>query len=666
MSNPKKTRNPQNARQNVSTNPDMEQRRKLAEDLDAQGIYPPAWTTATRAPWSRQAVYRQTGFHDSAKHFIANGELYERANNPVLNPSPEQAAESLKAYLGQAAKPIHEIVPAEQVPLTHPVGRPIAPQSPEQAASMAKLLAEQNVNHETWHQGDPVPPAMQKWIIANGYKTSDIYQGPDGWHYQRNERTLESPEVTRLRLAEAARQTPQNAANVITGTNPDPANAKVAEKILAHWNADTEAPANPEPKSPQPPSVPLSPANDNSKAKDDEKLKAGTSPNSSHQASPLSPQGEAILAGMETAMPPSLENDIRLAQADSGPKSAQKTSIPTAPSADQSVNPSNSGSVSSEGKMMPSEVSSASDGKAPDAVPAQYLNEKAAGHEPWPSIPDDWMTTDQTGKPILTSEASKKLDDYRVYMNGFVGQLKTHPEFHAGIGIDDPSLTVSLLRRYLNPPANPQDRDKSAVIPATDALRQQATVKSAIEGLHNHISNWLTNPSFTSRNSEQIVSKILHLKDGQAIEAPASWSGQTSKFDDAAAGIGALISGDSKNLDSLAALNAVTVDGKALAKVSRTGDRYFVTVDLNNKLHDIYDFGSSGQYVTDKMTHSMRLPDVDLGMLALLAETGRAKPFPVEAHWNSRLTAEIVRVPQAGRIRSPSTFALKNAQWTAE
>jgi hypothetical protein len=214
----------------------MEQRRKLAVELDAQGIYPPAWTTATRAPWSKQAVYRQTGFHDSAKHFLSHGELYERANNPALTPSPEQAAESLKAYLGQAAKPIHEIIPIDQVPLAHPVGQPMTPDSPEQAAAMAQLLAAQNVNHETWHQGDPVPPAMQKWITANGYKTSDIYQGPDGWHYQRNEKTLESPEMTKLRLAEAMQQSPKDAANTITGASPDPANAKVAEKILADWH----------------------------------------------------------------------------------------------------------------------------------------------------------------------------------------------------------------------------------------------------------------------------------------------------------------------------------------------------------------------------------------------------------------------------------------------
>jgi hypothetical protein len=220
----------------------MEQRRRLAEELDAQGIYPPAWTTATRAPWSKQAVYRQTGFHDSAKHFIANGELYERANNPALTPSAKQAAESLKAYLGQEAKPIHEIVPIDQVPLTHPVGRPLTPQSPEEAAAMAKLLAEQAVNHETWHQGDPVPPAMQKWITANGYKTSDIYQGPDGWHYQRNERTLESPEITKLRLAEAAQQPTQQAADAVTGAASDPANAKMAQKILVDWHKAGEIP----------------------------------------------------------------------------------------------------------------------------------------------------------------------------------------------------------------------------------------------------------------------------------------------------------------------------------------------------------------------------------------------------------------------------------------
>ncbi|HEY4163117.1 MAG TPA: hypothetical protein VGM59_08640 [Dongiaceae bacterium] len=101
---------------------------------------------------------------------------------------------------------------------------------------MAQLLAGQNVNHETWHQGDPVPPAMQKWITANGYKTSDIYQGPDGWHYQRNEKTLESPEIMNLRLAEAAQQPVKQAADIVTGASPDPANAKVTEKILADWH----------------------------------------------------------------------------------------------------------------------------------------------------------------------------------------------------------------------------------------------------------------------------------------------------------------------------------------------------------------------------------------------------------------------------------------------
>ena len=62
-----------------------EKRLKLAEALDAQGIYPPAWAQAQRAPWRDQKRYRQTGSYDADRHFLAAEQLYDRAH-PAQRP----------------------------------------------------------------------------------------------------------------------------------------------------------------------------------------------------------------------------------------------------------------------------------------------------------------------------------------------------------------------------------------------------------------------------------------------------------------------------------------------------------------------------------------------------------------------------------------------------
>jgi hypothetical protein len=112
----------------------------------------------------------------------------------------------------------------------------------------------------------------------------------------------------------------------------------------------------------------------------------------------------------------------------------------------------------------------------------------------------------------------------------------------------------------------------------------------------------------------------------------------------------------------LAALGHVGISGDAVAKVTRMNGRYFVTVDLKNVLHDTYDFGKNNQTPTNLELADMHLPKVDFQMLALLAETGRAKPFDIQSSWNSQFTAELV--PFSGI--APYRFFLKNGRWTTE
>lgn len=220
----------------VKSDPHWEKRLKLAEDLDAQGVYPPAWTKAQRAPWRDQESYRQTGSYDASRHFLARGQLYDRAN-PDLTPSRAQAEESLKAYVGEPRKPVAETVPVHEVPLEHPAGRPYIPASKAEAEEKAKLLARQGVNHRTWRDGDALPSDLDQWIKTNGYKTSDIYQGPDDYHYRHNDITrTEEPEVTALRLKHNGERKMQDIAE-----GPDPAEPHVVRHITDDWLKEARA-----------------------------------------------------------------------------------------------------------------------------------------------------------------------------------------------------------------------------------------------------------------------------------------------------------------------------------------------------------------------------------------------------------------------------------------
>ena len=214
----------------VKPDPLWEKRLKLAEELDAQGIYPPAWTQAQRAPRRDQEDFRRSGTYDADRHFLAAGQLYDRAH-PALTPSRAQADESLKAYVGEPHKPLAETIPVHEVPLQHPVGQPYIPTSKADAEEKAKLLARQNVNHLTWHDGDALPGHLDQWIKTNGYKTSDIYQGPDGNHYLHNEVTrTEAPDVVALRLKHNSEQTMREIAD-----GPDPAEPHIVRQIADDW-----------------------------------------------------------------------------------------------------------------------------------------------------------------------------------------------------------------------------------------------------------------------------------------------------------------------------------------------------------------------------------------------------------------------------------------------
>jgi hypothetical protein len=149
--------------------------------------------------------------------------------------------------------------------------------------------------------------------------------------------------------------------------------------------------------------------------------------------------------------------------------------------------------------------------------------------------------------------------------------------------------------------------------------------------------------------------KTLNLKDGETIEIPSHWDASTSD----GGMLGTRLISDNDSTDGLAALGHVGVSGNAVAKVTRVNGRYFVTVDVENTLHDTYDFGKNNQTPTNLALRHMNLPEVDFEMLALLAETGRAKPFDVQSSWNSQFTAELVPFSDI----PPYRFFLRNKHW---
>ena len=76
-----------------------------------------------------------------------------------------------------------------------------------------------------------LPSDLDQWIKTSGYKTGDIYRGPDGFHYRHNEATrTEAPDVIALRLKHNGEQTMREIAD-----EPDPAEPHIVRHIADDW-----------------------------------------------------------------------------------------------------------------------------------------------------------------------------------------------------------------------------------------------------------------------------------------------------------------------------------------------------------------------------------------------------------------------------------------------
>lgn len=368
-------------------------------------------------------------------------------------------------------------------------------------------------------------------------------------------------------------------------------------------------------------------------------------PTAGQELATLSPGGSAILAPMKRVDRDDRKYPQVLAKLDDGAANDASPATPKSPSL-QDTGPY---------PDTPVELPSAKLTPKRDPVPSGYLKAKAEGKEPWPSIPDDWITSDRRGNPVLTLKASQELDGYKAQMQSLVRQLDENPNLDVGLGQKgDKSLAAMLLKHYL---AGDTDLIR---LPPKAALLAAPNVASAITALNGHVVTWLLDPTATKRAEEQIVPEILKLKDGESITVPSNWAGATSKFSD--------LRSLSGSKDAPAGLGHVLVDGTCNATIRREGDRYFATVVVDNILIDRYDFtDADGETKANIYLGRLGLPSVDFAKLALLAETGRAKPYEIRSSWRSSFTAELVPtgVGSGKAGHGAATFALKRPTWNS-
>lgn len=343
-------------------------------------------------------------------------------------------------------------------------------------------------------------------------------------------------------------------------------------------------------------------------------------------SSPVSPQAKAILAGMNRAHTDDANAGTggypRMAQADTGNASDAEPPLPL---------------------PQPQEAQQT---RPPEPVPNSYRKGK-----PWPPIPNDWIGRDHLGNPVLTRQASAELDAYRAQMLDLANQLERTKGLHVGLGQgDDKSLAAGLLKQYLT-----GDKDQVTLAPSK-ALREAPNVASAVERMQAHVMDWLVNPNKKQQPGEQIVPKILALKDGESVTVPSKWAGATTFIGDTMAAL--------NSNDAFGALGHVQVDGDCIARVTRKGDRFLITVTINNTLKDRYDFtDADGQAMTNWYLGGGDRRSVEFGKLALLAETGRAKPFSIASQWTTEFTAELAPTRPAGRVNSTNRFSIQEPRW---
>lgn len=216
-------------------------------------------------------------------------------------------------------------------------------------------------------------------------------------------------------------------------------------------------------------------------------------PNFSPEKAPVSPQAQAILAGMKRVAAENATRtaggDLRLAQADAGNASDVEPVMPQSP-------------------PQPPKPQQA---KPPEPAPSSYRAGK-----PWPPIPKDWIGRDHLGNPMLTRQASDELDAYKAEMLDLARKLENMEGLHMGLGQgDDKSLAANLLKQYLA-----ADKDE-VTLPPSKALREAPNVASAVDAMRSHVMDWLIDPNKTRQTEEQIVPKILALKDGEDVTVPS-------------------------------------------------------------------------------------------------------------------------------------------------
>ncbi|WP_374653448.1 hypothetical protein [Dongia sp.] len=488
--------------------------------------------------------------------------------------------------------------------------------SPEAETAWHQRAYAQGIHPRDWHRGRELDEGTAK-LVEGGLAgaTPPFYRGPDGAPRFGNQHTIEPPAQRELRQRSFAGKTLDQIAAIQRSTGKFP--------------GEDEAAA-------------LTPRNDNQSSPD----RPGPATIASHS--------EAILAGMQHARETA---PIILA------KTAQATIPGKAPPPANDATPEPLLPTSDGHGRMPKGPESASPqrdyARNPEPVPnGLAIGQPTPGKANWPVIEQDWVTTDQRGNSVLTEKASQELDRYKETVRAEAAKYTAYTnEMAPGLQAD----AGAFMRHYLEGTGAPIELNPSL------ELLSGANVQSANEALNNHILEWLTSPDKTRQSSEQIVSRIKKLKDGESITISSKWDGATGSDD----GWNSFTT--SQMLSSpahFAAPGHVQIHGDAIATVTRHGDRYFASVDVTKNLRDIYDFtDDDGEleataFLTylNLVRNSQGKPpirDFHFSDFHLQAATGRAKPFNIKSgSWQERLTVELKDSPSSRYKLNPASLSL--------
>lgn len=489
--------------------------------------------------------------------------------------------------------------------------------SPAAQSEWRRRAYAQAVHPDNWHLGDSTDPESARAITAGvSGPTAPIYRGPDGRHYFANPKTIEPDAWREIRGRHFKGRTITDLTEEVDQTG--------------HMPGETEALALQ--------TAPNSVAQDNAPA----------SPSPRPDNATLSPQGRAILAGMEHARASEPQIVARLAQSEGDTRldADPAGTLPTTAQPDSDAAPHRRIPEITGEKRRPQPLASTARDyeKDPEPVPTDLLP-KTGGQKIWPEIPADWIAQDRRGYPVFTPEASQELDRYK---NEISGEPEKYARLIRRLAPNAPTYTGELLQHYLE--------GSGAEFPVRphETLLTDQSIASADNALHNHIVSWLTNPRQTDKVAEAIVPKILALKDGESVTVPSLWNGATGEI--------AALFAPMTTPTTWTAFGNVQIRGESLATVTRRGDRYLAIVDVKKTLIDRYDFtdddGETSANGLVKLANlfGSDLRSIDLAKMYLLAATGRSQPFDIRASWETKIVAELRRLPP---IRMMSTNKLQ-------